>query len=141
MEKMKIEELRIGNYVNIVTMDNTCVITGLRKQKVSDGFYYSVIVNDQKENHFLLNHIIPIPLSEDILINAGFEKMGVTNLSLQRFNRDKITISKVNNSGKFYFRWDISNSQRMEVQYVHQLQNLIFMLTNQELIINLTPSK
>ena len=45
---INILELRIGNKVNAILIDGVCEVTGIKKQKVKDGYYNSVVLNDGK---------------------------------------------------------------------------------------------
>lgn len=121
---MKITELRIGNLIYEVD-----------KFKGTDV----VPVIGLVENDFnLLEHsgrIKPIPLTEEWLVKMGFEKK-------QYFTYDKglISISMPSEDpllwrkGRTYVNsWKILDAPL----YVHQLQNLYFCLTGEELKINL----
>lgn len=113
---MKANELRIGNFV-----------LELRKPEVVGKRTF--------ENWDTLNledHLHPIPLTEEWLKKAGFEKR-----DLFTFYYDKLCIRKSNpldkfdQNGRTYWNsWTIIESQP---NYVHQLQNLYFALTGEEL--------
>ena len=116
---MKATELRIGNYIDyttereIVTMQTT--------------YEYIRLIHNGNKN------FKPIPLTEEWLLKFGFVK---------EFNADE-------NSDSFYlkdcddsFYIDYDNSWYIGatsygylkgIHYVHQLQNLYFALTNEEL--------
>lgn len=76
----------------------------------------------------------PIPLEPEILVKCGFEqdKLGYS------YNNSKFSIyyHHANNTGKYTGAW----KQWLfgePFYYLHQLQNLYFALTNEELIITL----
>ena len=112
---MKIEELRIGNWVNIDGRDE-CV----------DAHWIYMLELDA-------NGLKPIPLKEEILLSSGFywDKKKVY-LCLNetafriRYSRNQLTL--------------FQSSQYLtipDIKYLHQLQNLYFALTQEELNIEL----
>ena len=107
---MKANELRIGNYV-LLTKDNfyTSKIYQL------DGFD---IYKLDESNCFDAK---PIPITEEWLLKFGFEKNSIDLFySLKNFIiRHDFILCDI----------DI----RVEIKYVHQLQNLYFLLTGKEL--------
>lgn len=139
---MKANELRIGNWVEHPHLLNGKEVKYGQVVDISD---YDVIEGStgviaikrfkmQSSNHFQ-----PIPLTEEWLVKFGFEK-DETNLKM--FNK-KSTTSLV----EYYFILDGYNFGLynelmqseihidLEVKYVHQLQNLYFALTGDELTI------
>lgn len=121
---MKANELRIGNYATdniqtgVITVFNNeaCVLkhkSGIVKCKVSD-----------------LN---PIELSESILKQFGFKLVfgGSGDANVYRFG-EKCNTMEVINRG-YGFKYNTFNSCEIKIQYVHQLQNLYFALTGEEL--------
>lgn len=76
----------------------------------------------------------PIPLTEEILLKCGFEENSAGDYVLNDFllgyitEDDNIQYEHTNP----LMKWGIIN-----VLYVHQLQNLYFALTGEELIINI----
>ena len=111
---MEAKELRIGNYVkeeeNIICVD------------IDDIKFYSDIKNKYTPQ--------PIPLTEDILLKCGFEK--VLNQYTKETETKPFIILFLDNQ----FQYD-DLRYRTNLQYVNQLQNLYFALTNQELTITL----
>ena len=122
---MKANELRIGNYVNhkelgyiqVYGMNGEIIQFDYRKDP-----YYEEIPFDK---------LSYIPLTEDILLKCGFEKEEESNCYVNQialyFTFDKITCNVS------YYEYD----NLINVDYLHQLQNLYFALTNEELTINL----
>ena len=72
----------------------------------------------------------PIPLTEEILLKCGFEKCNLL------FINDIIPFVKIVKCGD-YFDVIIGNVFYVKLYSLHQLQNLYFTLTGQELEINL----
>ncbi|CAM4421339.1 hypothetical protein SAMN06265348_12419 [Pedobacter westerhofensis] len=134
---MEASELRIGNYVQSFLHNFDLKVEGIVGNKIYYGYKYSL---DFRPNY----EIEPIPLTEEWLAGFGFvheaystldpsEKSYSINLS---FDLEDVIIIK---SGKsFFFGHDgIDGAYAIyqELKYVHQLQNLYFALTGEELTI------
>jgi hypothetical protein len=99
------------------------------------GNWYSALGNYEKVNWIVLQHIHesiesfiwvqPIPLTEDWLLKFGF----VSNPYEDRYEKGTIHIECDKTKGATYL-W-IENMPH--IKYVHQLQNLYFALTGEEL--------
>jgi hypothetical protein len=123
---MKENELRIGNYVIAPLWRND----GMHIQKVYSlrelwGEYY--INYDFKESGCefgakIDTEVEPIPLTEEWLLKFGFE---ITN-NFQ--TKDRFQTYKKNDIIWFEYGYIV-----IELKYVHQLQNLYFTLTGEEL--------
>lgn len=119
---MKAEDLRIGNcvkYLGEITIVNS--ISGIE----------TTYVSTLKSGIMPINSFQPIPLTEELLLKCGFEyvKPYGYRMILGCFIKDDLE------TNGYYFRW---NGQTLKlIHYVHDLQNLYFALTNQELTINL----
>lgn len=117
---MRVEELRVGNFVrhegNVKEIAN---IIG----KVSK----SVEFMSWKKVH--ISNIEPIELTEEILLKCGFEPTYfVSNNKLASYRIYNIDFLNPD----FTLVWF-----KTKIEYLHQLQNLYFALTNKELEINL----
>ena len=125
---MKAQELRIGNCVYGVS-DRIEQVIQLSETNVTTD-----IVKINAPMEIGLNDISPIPLTEEWLIKIGIElefeelESGSKLLSWVKgaFNLE------IDKDGKICFE---VYSHYIEVKYVHQLQNLYFALTEEELII------
>lgn len=109
---MKANELRIGNIIGSIHTDITWKV---------DLFLFNEIFDDQT----YLDHLKPIPLTEEWLINFGF------------YNSERLKNSFIKNGVHIYiqdtaFWYDLANDS-IEVKTIHQLQNLYFALTGEEL--------
>lgn len=115
---MNPRELRIGNYV-LEANAHLSTVTEIRKNHIVCKF--------GKKYYKILNEMIsPVALTEEWLIKFRFERV---EESLQIvYHKDFISVYKQDN----IFWYDLQNST-IEIQYVHQLQNLYFTLTNIEL--------
>ena len=132
---MKASELRVGNWIYRSFTKEDVKILGINAyETVSDGIVNSLSfkngINLYCENISVLK---PIPLTEEWLLKFGFEKMNRTI-----YNSPNSKIFSLNGFFiKHYKRLDIDYYEckigYVKLEYVHQLQNLIFALTNTEL--------
>lgn len=116
---MEARELRIGNIVTLnkrlFTIDSIGQMCGGIDAK-GRGLATSIKYFD------------PIPLTEEWLVRMGFEEDG--NLF-----HNKIALYK-NGNGGFNYNINFYEHDNLEpVEYVHQLQNIYFALTGEELTI------
>jgi hypothetical protein len=116
---MKTSELRIGNYVK-GALGELCVVTQISSSINSELVGY-------KEIHNLMswgqNGQQPIPLTEEWLLKLGF--LGKELIT------DNLIFVKLSNS--IYVKGMSGAIHAKSVEYVHQLQNLYFALTGEEL--------
>lgn len=133
---IKANDLRFGNYVIIKNYNSKY----WNKIGQIEGFsrnaeYVSLDIN--KYSAFYLKDIGPIQLTEEILLNCGFDKSN----DLDKFYHLDI----LNEWTRIYFNpkhniCTLSINQhdsRINIQYLHELQNLVFSLTQKELTIQL----
>jgi hypothetical protein len=119
---MKAQDLRIGNWVQFRHTETPVLIT------LAD------FVREYKDEH--LEDYEPIPLTEEWLEWFGFK------LPAHSWIGDKFHLSeygkgsKYPNGGVWVVAMNKNNAIISEIQYVHQLQNLYFALTNTELELN-----
>ncbi len=123
-------ELRIGNLVYPIHLDGEAVvmgigIDGLRLHQRGDDSKTSFVANDVK------HRLEPIPLTEKWLLSLGFNSIDFVHDGLEDngYYEPEMEFS-LNRSFQFS-----EYHKRIDLQYVHQLQNLYFALTGKELII------
>jgi len=119
---MKVNELRIGNLVNVC--DNDEILTGVFKSGVNFG-----------EHGYCANipgFIKPIPLTEEWLVKFGFKyskRAEVWYFGENPVTKDwMITIKWIDGE-----EYPFYENGHFKVKYVHQLQNLYFALTGEDL--------
>ena len=124
---MKTNELRIGNWVQIVQ-------AGKNYQVEQHNF-----CTDDDGYSAFLDHITPIPLNEEWLLKCGFKKVKydedeyLYNFIYKNLILDVWGTKLTETQREYIFRhFDIVN----HIKYVHQLQNLYFSLTGEELTIH-----
>lgn len=114
---MKATDLRIGNLIYYGQQINDVDINDLSELSYSDG---------------RSNIYSPIELTEQWLLDFGFYKNGIYFIkSLPFIGEIRITESREWGSNKFQ-RFYISQSD-LTINYIHELQNLYFALTREEL--------
>ena len=130
MPDMKANELRIGNLVDL----------GNRIAKVIEINHLACVVVDLEETQDTIEdyeRTKPILLTEEWLIKFGFKRHHAD------YSNDVIYIKNVPNN--IEFEWGIYPNElgsgvqiknRKLLKYIHQLQNLYFALTGEELILN-----
>jgi len=126
---IKANELRLGNYVALTkeAKEDFQNIIGEKTNDCYDITYFNSDGVDFDGYDFTFNELKPIPLTEEWLLKFGFEKG----------HKGKLFVILKNNlgyeNGRTYFNSScISESQP---KHVHQLQNLYFALTGEELTI------
>ena len=119
---MKANELRIGNYV--IANKDEVIVAGFV------GFYVSYIPIEKYHAYAdMIHHIKPIPLTEEWLLKLGFEQCFINK---ERYHIDNLNeVEFIDNE----IRWmaNYTTFYHQKIEFVHQLQNLYFALTNTEL--------
>lgn len=115
--EMKATELRIGNYVYQSDAYGDTPITGYQIYQF-DTFCRGGIVADYYKG------FKPIPLTEEWLLRFGFEKDDTIWIKHPIYGL-------LEKNGRFFI--ELGETGGIYIQYVHQLQNLYFALTGEEL--------
>lgn len=113
---IKANEIRLGNYV--VSIENNI---------------YQIDEHDFEYTHNgCISDINPIPLTEEWLTKFGF----VFGIELQDFVKGKHQFIELNCLCGYFSENDIFYyAEKTKLKYVHQLQNLYFAITGEELTI------
>lgn len=125
---MKANELRIGNkvgfYKSLVPELLTGTVTEIAFQENSSEYYFTI--PEFNPNIPITGDALkPIPLTEDWLLKFGFEK---------HYHRTIWQKSGFHDIWKIKGEWYVKISKHQQyIDYVHQLQNLYFALTGEEL--------
>ena len=135
---MKANELRIGSIVKSLVNDEDFSIVEEIGHRASLGHYVSL--NNQHSGVWLEHQerdlILGIPLTEEWLIKFGFgiNKRPSKDIYIEfnprmaiLFNQGNVGEMDLVQDGKFI------SFKHGHIKYVHQLQNLYFALTNEEL--------
>lgn len=132
---MKANELRIGNLVQYGVLDvpvKSIHIESVLKKEVS--IYVEL---NEKLNHYcvLIHDVSPIPLTEKWLLKFGFQARYTIGHSAQYY----INENPVTHDWMLSILWlegdncPFYKNGHHKIKYVHQLQNLYFALTGDEL--------
>lgn len=137
---MKTQELRIGNYIYKKIHKKDTPLTVVEVLSI-DG-YFDVLDVKNSEGYitekFPLNDFERIPLTEEWLLKFGFEEKITKTLftNLIHFQNKNCWIYLIKDGFEFEI---ITGDERHKLyktyKYVHQLQNLYFALTGEELTI------
>lgn len=150
---MKAKELRIGNLVNVCYHDESIKLTevknihdkGINIYATSFGDIYAKAIYNYEEPPMGMNYkpepfLKPIPLDEEWLFNFGFElDNGFTTYKVKIFNG--YFIIALDGSWGLYKdeysdRTGSSYNNKKKIKYAHELQNMYYTLTGEELTIN-----
>lgn len=141
---MDAKELRIGNYIEPITK-SPCTVTGVNLQKVKDGDLVFIYADYQS---FLPEHIHPIELTPEWLERLGFKlKKGTPANSEMIYCDFEVRIKDFRiyvaesptelKQSSIHIKSDSRYFPELaEFGYVHQLQNLYFALTGEELTLS-----
>lgn len=121
MKELSSQELRIGNYVEY----GGCTAKVCQIEK---SFFYC----ETDGNDFFTRDgepgAKPIPITEEWLLKFGFVYDGASG-----YNKAYVHLEKIVFIGYVFFIKDVVSGPSIDVEYVHQLQNLYFALTGEEL--------
>jgi len=113
---MKPNELRIGNYVLYENPHSDRVVVQVKAVDFQIGTH----------------NLHPIPLTEEWLVKFGFVYRGI----YYHFpNNDIFKLEQYKLKNAYFLKHSTESLDSVRINYVHQLQNLIFALTGEELII------
>lgn len=120
---MKTNELKIGNFVYF--LGNVHEIEGLSKRLRPDVGHFLLSNMEHAQKGF---HLKPIPLTEEWLFKFGFVKGSLY------FKKGLLDCVEISEDGSFNIYYGEDENNSISIQYVHQLQNLYFALTGEELL-------
>ena len=130
---MKANELRPGNYLLIdnVPQQVLAIIPNENSVEFIDGEYFKILFKHHKYNTsfetYSDDNVEPIPPTEVILLRLGFEKTSCDEMTI--VIKNEVFYYKL---FKGYIEW---NGNKILKKYIHEIQNLIYELTGEELTI------
>lgn len=129
---MKANELRIGNLIN--RQDYICKVT-----KIEEGGIITEPL-EYKGEMFVKQGVEPIPLTEEWLVKFGFDnKFGFKKQFGESYEEGTIIFEYYFNTEELKIFQGYGGGDggyiKIKCKYVHQLQNLYFALTGEELTI------
>jgi hypothetical protein len=121
---LKESDLRIGNFIKVIS-----------SKKIFDSYItqakgYDIVRIEEKS--FTYWNYDPIPLDEEWLLKFGFSEIGGCNE--KDFTNGDYNIF-INSLGEVNFLFFREGDWYKKLDYVHQLQNLYFALTQRELTV------
>ena len=119
---MKANELRIGNLIN-TPYEKEAKMKSIVEDDSWGGYY--IVTNNNKTS---ITVVKPIPLTEECLLKFGFEARKDVFFKFGGYAH-MISLNKNFDT----YRVEIVNQSISRIKYVHQLQNLYFALTGEEL--------
>lgn len=125
-------ELRLGNYVS--QLGAVCRVVAV--SNIIYGSVYIVQLGDARSEGFTSESIDPIPLSNDWLVRFGFCKtvlssyMTGVEIKYSAFELKGFVYNSIQRT------WWYRGVLEKQPKSVHQLQNLFFALTGEELKLN-----
>lgn len=124
---MKANELRIGNLVKNKIDGSVNPVNFLAPTDMG------MVLTTSYFPHFTIEQAEPIPLTEDWLVKFGFNKSGDNCYRLGQLKQMTNQLQKgTTGHGSFFMYGSIIFTH---IKHVHQLQNLYFALTCEELTI------
>ena len=114
-------ELRLGNYLNYWKQNKSVKITGvLIAGLYADGYCYG-------KGALSFFQFKPIPITEEWLLDFDFQYDTIT------YSKNELMCSE---NFTFWYKYFGEQGRILhKIKYVHQLQNLYFALTGEELIL------
>lgn len=135
---MKAEELRIGNYITSSRQYFKEPVIGVVYQVSNAGICFEY--DEQGEMRGISNplkHILPIHLTEEWLIKFGFRKIETefSSFFAKEWGTNGVEIVKWSKTYNA-FMYELCQSKDKHIEYCHQLQNLFFALSGEEITIS-----
>ena len=126
---MKVQELRIGDWY-LSTKFQVPVICEM-------GDFYEIYARADGSAEYTVDDIFePIPLTEEWLLKFGFNNINSKEYGI-KCGSCWMSLSNPKDMGEWQdcYCWIFDRFKFIELKYVHQLQNLYFALTGNELTI------
>lgn len=128
---VKAEELRKGILINSKLLGSNHTVTGFISRNGRDFLY-----TDLQESYSDLEDWQGIALTSEILEDAGFANVHGSN-----YKKGPLFISNWADKGLIFWPDETKDDEVREIASVHQLQNLYFALTGEELTIKISETK
>ncbi len=136
---METKELRIGNWIYLCGYLHGFEIRfdGAEREMELSGFILGKLLSYRPGKTFdFINEVKPIKLTEEWFIRLGLSQYNNNELDPLQAYQYKITYEAVYSDWIIYFQQFEKNDWTVfTVSYVHQLQNLFFALTSNELVL------
>jgi hypothetical protein len=136
---MEARELRIGNYLQIDDLKGlaeVCTVSNMINNSISAWYYQE---GKNRRLFQCIERFKPIPLTEEWLLKLGFDndyKPNYIGIDVKTSNcTTDFVLTKPFSMGEWQktFCYDLVQNRFCAIEFVHELQNLFFALTGQEL--------
>lgn len=117
---MKVTELRIGNYIILGTRNQVTVMV----EEILEGNF---VTCNLTTNEWPITDYKPVPITPEWLARFGFKEVKTHAYMKGDFGLEYFT-----HEGRF-FSDNVEHLNQAPVNFIHQLQNLYFALTGEEL--------
>lgn len=141
---MTIQELRIGNWINCKTKDGLQTGRIDNLLEVSNTIYFISAkagkIDYQGKVTSENDCFEPIPITEEILLKCGFEKKEETAYDKYEINPHDgrvIEVAIYTSGIDVFVRYICGGCHLRSIKYLHELQNLVSVITKKELEIEL----
>lgn len=138
MEKIKIEELMIGNFILSLGYDED-----MGGNIIHDELGDEIEIVTHETFKYIVEDSLavykPIPLTADWLVKFNFNHTGYKDGYIGKMFGSVVTLDFVlTKPGKLYenqvdYIYELQNHRLVTIRYVHQLQNLFFSITGEQL--------
>lgn len=137
--QVKITDFRIGNTITTILNDEWVNVTRIIREPVADGYYECVKVEGH-ETSFIKEHIVPVKLSDVVMgrikniqpIPSGEGIFYALEVGPFAFHINHIE----NDVWAFRIRKGLNYILLTGILYLHELQNIVALITNEELKFN-----
>lgn len=140
---LKPEELRIGNYI----LDDEHLVG--KVEKIESDYYnewdgmgdepIQFTIQPNKHNNVYGSKVFGIPLTEEWLLKFGFlkdhKKCNLAILDTITFWNKGIGLSPIIDGKRYRYTFGSDPLQGINIDYVHHLQNFMYIITGEELIL------
>ena len=132
---MKAEELRIGNILQY--RDDERVKVHLRGTPFVVSADDILFLSEQESQGNIVDYVEPINITKELLFKCGFKHHN-TDECFKEYKSESMIIEHNEYLNEFNLMYELYNEVKYsELNYVHDIQNLHYILTKEELKIKL----
>ena len=136
------KELKIGNLLYVKGISGTLTDAIIGKVEVIDNSQEIITLQFDTLDDCSYDKLFPIPLTEDILLNEGFEK-NLFNIRIRKRIMPEFDIYSKNGYIVYSIKSDntrifsiVVGDRSFEIRYVHEFQNLWYLIEKKEIFFN-----
>lgn len=131
---IKVQELRVGNIVSVIGFNESGQGSKIKAIiSFGDTFGCRFLASDGSNIDVDGEGIIGIELTPELLYKLGFEKRA--GKEGYEYRNNKISFGYLDSDSQLFIEYNCDSTYRsMRISTLHQLQNIYFALTSEELI-------